>query len=135
MTTAAEMLALAALATPRPWGHTGQSDSHYPIWLNELIEIRYVNIDADDEGRAHDYGRVVATMEDGPPEDADLIIYAVNNIERVEQENARLREALTPFALSIRDDVPDDHLIDTVAWTAREHRAAEAALSDQGDGR
>ena len=33
-------------------------------------------------------------------------------------------EALRPFALDIRPEVPGDTMIDTLAWTADQHRAA-----------
>lgn len=42
-----------------------------------------------------------------------------------------LEAALRPFALDLKDHVPDDQLIDTVAWTAGEHRAAKAALTPE----
>jgi hypothetical protein len=49
-------------------------------------------------------------------------------------ERDALREALEPFALAILPHVDDDHLIDTVAWTAGQHRKAAAALSTDAPG-
>ncbi len=42
-----------------------------------------------------------------------------------------VRQALRPFALAIRDDVPDDQLVEGIAWTAAQHRAARAALGER----
>lgn len=50
--------------------------------------------------------------------------------KELEAELARVREAAEPFALAIRDDVPDDKLVDTVAWTAGQHRALAKALGE-----
>lgn len=40
----------------------------------------------------------------------------------------KIKAALEPFAISIKDHVPDNHTIETVAWTAGQHRAACEAL-------
>ena len=46
-----------------------------------------------------------------------------------ERQAERLRfahDVIRPFSLDLRPEVPDDQLIDTVAWTAAEHRAAKS---------
>lgn len=56
----------------------------------------------------------------------------LQSIAALEEEIKRLREALEPFALNIRPEVPDDFAIETVAWTAAQHRAARTALEGGG---
>lgn len=56
-----------------------------------------------------------------------IIAMSAQHAARIEA----LEAALRPFALDLKDHVPDDQLIDTVAWTAGEHRAAKAALTPE----
>jgi len=42
---------------------------------------------------------------------------------------AELVEAAQVFSLIVRDEVPDDELVDCIAWTARDFRKLAKALS------
>lgn len=55
--------------------------------------------------------------------------FLLEQIAALEAERDALREALSSFALSIRDDVPDGKLINTVSFTAGTYRRAKAALA------
>lgn len=53
--------------------------------------------------------------------------------DAAEARLAQMRAAAEPFALAVKVGVPDDQLIDTVAWTAGQHRALCRALTDVQD--
>ena len=57
-----------------------------------------------------------------------LLALIAAQVERIKQAE----EVIRPFALDLRPEVPDDQLIDTLAWTAGEHRAAHAFI-DQAE--
>jgi hypothetical protein len=65
----------------------------------------------------------------------EIVTGEVNEIARLsgllnaaEARVKALQDAITPFALHLRDELPDDAIIETVAWTAGDHRRALDAL-------
>lgn len=64
--------------------------------------------------------------------DAIIAAHRLQSTASLEEEIKRLREALEYLALNIRPEVPDDFAIETVAWTAAQHRAARTALEGGG---
>lgn len=138
-----QLRGLLAKATPGPWDVWRESCPSKFDAIAELTE--QVNMTEPFSGELfllNAGGKCPAATGCGPKSEAnaDLITAAVNalpglldTIESQAREIERLREALEPFALSISPEVPDDQLIDSVGWTARQHRAARAALIRDGE--
>jgi len=61
--------------------------------------------------------------------DADLDCYVQAFAAHRTAAVAELVEAAQVFSLIVRDDVPDDELVDCIAWTARDFRKLAKALS------
>lgn len=87
-------------------------------------------------------GALIAYGTIGSWNEIDLAIAAVNALpafleshrQQASASVAALKSALEPFALDIRPEVPDDFVIETVAWTAGQHRAARLAIKGADHG-
>jgi hypothetical protein len=61
-----------------------------------------------------------------------MTIKEINEAVSAQPEVAALVEALRPFAIDISDHVPDDFLMEMIAWTAGDFRKLRSALAAAG---
>jgi len=125
MTT--EIEELFAKATPRPWqaeGEINPGDLPRP-WIGRIAENRFAALacgDTEEQSRAN----------------GDLIVHAVNNIERLISDNEAQREALeriavlTPSRANAKTAMALHWTVSAIAKSALDR--PDAALSWKGEG-
>ena len=119
--------AMIAEATPGTWQcgfvSVNEGPSRSNIWSSVERGKQVTPIIHGADARA-----IVAAVNAAPAFIAEVCALR-QQLAAAERQRDELRKAVQPFALHIRDEVPGDQMIDTVAWTADQHRALCAAFA------